>query len=188
MIKKTIYLVAKEELLKDGRTLFREASRAIITKDNLILMVYSNVNRDYKFPGGGIEIGETKKDALIREVLEEVGGKIIHIKSQFATITTINKESVEKDYDIFHMDSYYYICDIENTLGKQDLSASETMLSFTPRWVTLEEAIHANEIVLNSDKIPLWTFRETEVLKLLKNVKDWIWYYDKRSVSIFKII
>ncbi len=172
MIKKTIHLSPKEKLITDGSVLYREASRAIILKDNLILMVYSNVNKDYKFPGGGIEKDETKMDAVIREVLEEVGGKIINIKSQFALITTINKETVEKEYDTFHMDSHYFICDIENILIKQNLSKSETILSFIPKWVTIEEAIEANEIVLKSDRVPLWTFRETAVLKLINNIND----------------
>ncbi len=169
MIKKTIYLSPKKELVKDGRVFYREASRAIIIKDNLILMVYSNVNKDYKFPGGGVEKEESIKDAVTREVLEEVGGKIIKVKSHFASITTINKESVKKEYDTFHMISHYFLCEIDDKLIKQNLSKYEAILSFTPKWVTIEEAIKANEIVLENNKVPLWTFRETEVLKLISN-------------------
>ena len=36
-------------------------------------MIYSPVNRDYKFPGGGVEEAETHEAALAREVLEEAG-------------------------------------------------------------------------------------------------------------------
>ena len=169
MIKKTIYLSPKEDLVKDGRVLYREASRAIITKGNLILLVYSSVNKDYKFPGGGVEKEESTKDAVVREVLEEVGGKIINVESQYAMITTINKETVKKEYDTFHMDSHYFVCEIEDKLVNQNLSKYETILSFIPKWVTIEEAIKANEIVLKNDKIPLWTFRETQVLKMLIN-------------------
>jgi 8-oxo-dGTP pyrophosphatase MutT (NUDIX family) len=167
MIKKTFYLSPKEEIVKDGNILYREASRAIIKKDDLLLMVYSNVNKDYKFPGGGIEDGETREEAVCREVLEEVGGKVTRISPQFALITTINKEMIMKEIDTFHMDSHYFFCEIENELVSQNLSEYETVLSFTPVWITIEEAISANEVVLNSNKVPKWTFRETQVLKML---------------------
>lgn len=170
MIKKTLYLLPKEEIPMDGNILYRQASRAIIMKNNLILMVYSNVNKDYKFPGGKVEEGETKIEAVSREVLEEVGGNITNIRSQFALITTINKETIIEEFDAFYMDSHYFFCEIENELTTQKLSQSEVDLSFVPKWITIEEAIHANEIVLASDNVPLWTLRETAVLKMLKNM------------------
>lgn len=170
MIDKTIYLTFLEDLNKDGKILYREASRAIIMKENLILLVYSKVNKDYKFPGGGIEKNESKTDAMIREVLEEVGGIITKVKSQFARITTINADTINKDYDIFQMVSHYFFCEIDDILVAQELSKYESELSFVPKWITVEEAIKANENVLKSKNIPAWTFRETEVLKLIKNM------------------
>jgi len=170
MIKKTIYLSPKENLNLRGIKLYRQASRAIIIKDDLILMVYSKVNKDYKFPGGGIEHGETEEDTLIREVLEEVGGTVTNIKSKFAFITTINKETIQEEFDFFHMDSNYFFCEIEEKLKKQNLSHYEDELVFVPRWVSIEEAIEKNELVLKRHNIPRWTLRETMVLKMLKKM------------------
>ncbi|MDA3932359.1 MAG: NUDIX domain-containing protein [Tenericutes bacterium] len=170
MIKKTFYISPKEEILMDGKKLYRQASRAIIIRDSLILMVYSKVNKDYKFPGGGIEKGETKIDAVVREVLEEVGRTITNIKSQFAFITTINKETIRNEYDYFQMDSHYFFCEINNKLSKQNLSQYEADLCFIPKWVTIEKAIQTNENVLKGHNIPRWTLRETRVLKMLRNM------------------
>jgi len=52
-----------------------ERVRAIITKDNKIILIKRvKPNETYwVFPGGGIEKGETKKQALIREIKEELG-------------------------------------------------------------------------------------------------------------------
>ena len=36
-------------------------------------MVHSKIYNYYKFPGGGIDDGETKIDALIRETKEDTG-------------------------------------------------------------------------------------------------------------------
>jgi ADP-ribose pyrophosphatase YjhB (NUDIX family) len=39
-------------------------------------MIYSPKNGDYKFPGGGIDPGETDHEALTREIREEAGAQI----------------------------------------------------------------------------------------------------------------
>ena len=44
--------------------MIREAVRAIILKGEQVLMVYSPVNGDYKFPGGGVQDGEDHQVAL----------------------------------------------------------------------------------------------------------------------------
>ena len=40
-----------------GKTIHREAVRGIIFCDGKLLMVYSSVNGDYIFPGGGVDVG-----------------------------------------------------------------------------------------------------------------------------------
>ena len=63
---------------KETDTVFRRPSaRAIIIKDDKIALVYSKKEKYYKFPGGGIHDDEDKKEALIREVREEVGLVVI---------------------------------------------------------------------------------------------------------------
>ena len=64
-------------------------------------MVYSQKYDYYKFPGGGIETGEGHNTALIREVLEETGLKIIpdSIK-EYGYVLHIQK-STYNEYEIF---------------------------------------------------------------------------------------
>ena len=56
----------------------RTAVRGVIHYQNKILMVQTNCG-DYKFPGGGMEEGETEKETLLREITEETGYTDIHI-------------------------------------------------------------------------------------------------------------
>lgn len=42
---------------------YREAVKAVIIRDNIVLMVNSNKG-DYKFPGGGMENGETHEQTV----------------------------------------------------------------------------------------------------------------------------
>lgn len=65
-----IEIFCKENLNLNGKIYYREAVRGIIMKGSEILLIYSEKNGDYKLPGGGIEEGETHKQALIREVQE----------------------------------------------------------------------------------------------------------------------
>ena len=70
----------------NGRTISREAVRSIIIDGRNLLMVYSEKNGDYKFPGGGIEHGESHEVALKREVTEEVGKHLVEIIKPFGKV------------------------------------------------------------------------------------------------------
>ena len=51
----------------------RVSSRAIIFKDDKVLLNCFGNSLYYNFPGGGIEEFETVKQAVVREVFEESG-------------------------------------------------------------------------------------------------------------------
>ena len=61
------------------KRLIRPGVKALVVHEGKILMIHERVRRNGKivkitdFPGGGIDFAEPLKDALIREVKEEVG-------------------------------------------------------------------------------------------------------------------
>lgn len=55
----------------------RHTSRAIIIKNNKLLLVTGHGADFYWTPGGGVENNETPPEALIREVKEELGIAIL---------------------------------------------------------------------------------------------------------------
>jgi mutator protein MutT len=57
----------------------------------------------WEFPGGKIEKDETKEDAIIREIKEELGLEIL-VDSEFCT--------VEHDYPDFSLTMHSFICSI----------------------------------------------------------------------------
>lgn len=152
----------------EGKLICREAVRAIIIRGSELLMVHSKVNGDYKFPGGGIEEDEDRESALVREVAEESGGRVINKPQSYGKVREYDLP-VEKEFTSFCMTSYYYLCEIDAVLGPQQLDEYEARLGFVPEWVSIDTAIENNQNLLNTRKrVERWVQRETRVLEIVR--------------------
>ena len=143
----------------------RVAYRAIIFKNNQLLVVKSHRYGEIKFPGGGKESHESAFDVLSREVMEETG---YQIKSRIIPfVSTIEyAKDFKGEYDIFIQDSRYYFCEVYDIQANTAYSGYEIEYGYHPLWVTLEEAISNNEKVSSNDLIP-WLERDTTMFKHL---------------------
>ena len=150
-----------------GKTVHRTAVRAVILRGSELLMVYSSNVGDYKFPGGGVDAGESHQQALARELLEECGASLLSVDGELGAIIEY-KFAEEKEYDVFKMTSYYYFCQIMEEFGSQKLDGYEKDLGFQPLWISIDEAILANRSLLGIDEIPQWLHREIFVLEHIK--------------------
>jgi 8-oxo-dGTP pyrophosphatase MutT (NUDIX family) len=150
-----------------GKTVYRTAVRGVIIHDKNLLMIYSSNVGDYKFPGGGVNEGETHAQALCREIQEECGMEVKHIGSEIGAVIEYNI-ATESDYDVFKMTSHYYLCDVEDGFGAQNLDGYEQELGFQSVWIDIEAAIQGNKSLLHSDKTPEWLKREIFVLEYLQ--------------------
>lgn len=80
---------------------------AIIIRDNKILSLKRNhgsFKNKWEFPGGKVEAGEKKTDALHREIMEEL---VIQIK------IIEHFDHIEYEYHDFHLSMDCYICVID---------------------------------------------------------------------------
>jgi 8-oxo-dGTP pyrophosphatase MutT (NUDIX family) len=159
----------KDNLLLTGKPFIRNAYRAVIFDSGKLLMVYSVVNREFKFPGGGREPGESVIDTIIREVKEEVGYSIKKIHEKVGIITEYNIAQ-EIQYDFFKMVSEYYFVIIDQNLHLQKLDDYEEKLKFEPKWINIKDAYEFNTKTLeNNINVSSWIRRETLVLEELLN-------------------
>ncbi|MEG1848521.1 MAG: (deoxy)nucleoside triphosphate pyrophosphohydrolase [Lachnospiraceae bacterium] len=99
---------------------------AVIKSDHMIFATqrgYGEYKDWWEFPGGKIEQGETPKQALVREILEELD-TVIEVKELIDTI--------EYDYPDFHLSMQCFWCAVKT--GNLILKEHEAS-----NWLTKEE-------------------------------------------------
>ena len=118
-MERILFVVDYRNYKENGTIGKRPSSRGIIIKDNKLGMVYSRKYDYYKFPGGGIDNGETNEEALVREVKEEVGLEVI--KSSIKEYGLAIRKEMGKIEDIFVQENYYYFCEVTDNIFDQKL-------------------------------------------------------------------
>lgn len=152
----------------DEKSVFtRLATRSITMQANHILLMYTAKYEDYSLPGGGLDPGEDKVEGMMRELQEETGAKGIKNIKPFGVYEEY-RPWYKSDFDIQHMISYCYTCDIDKELGASKLEPYEIKNGMKAKWIDIHEAIKHNEnIMATSDKQGMSIERETFLLKLI---------------------
>ena len=162
-----LFALDQKDYLPGGTVSRRPSVRGIIVQDGRLAMVHSLKYDYYKFPGGGIEPGESNVDALIRETAEEAGLTVIPDSiREYGYVHRIQKSTVEVD-EFFIQDNYYYLCDVEEGVNPQKLDDYESDEHFTLEYVMPESAILSNRTEDHGPKDPVMLEREARVLEML---------------------
>ncbi|MCQ2585976.1 MAG: NUDIX domain-containing protein [Treponema sp.] len=173
---------------EDGTVGRRPSVRGVIFCNGKIAMVHSLKYDYYKFPGGGIDEGETHQETLIREVLEETGLKVIpNTIKEYGQI--IRKEKGLYD-DIFIQENFYYLCRVSEDKSSQSLDDYESDEKFSLEWVTPEHAIDVNENHNHSElteKVNGKHMIERETLVLKKLIEEKILTKKKERAVCFVV-
>jgi 8-oxo-dGTP pyrophosphatase MutT (NUDIX family) len=113
----------------------RQAARAVVfDNEGKIALLFVSKKNYHKLPGGGVGKGESIKDALQRECLEEIGcnikatgeiGRIIEYRTEWKT----------------KQESFCYIAEVVGEKGQPSFVEEEIEAGFVGIWVNLDEAI-----------------------------------------------
>ena len=151
----------------DGKSDKRVAARGIAHRDGKYLMVTGN-NGAFRFPGGGVEDGESLADAMCREVKEESGYSVRpETAREWAVVRERRRGLIA---DILEMDSYYFLCEISGAGGEQLLDEGEAEDGLRPVWMDLEEALAANRRLEESGITAPWPAQLLREIKVMERL------------------
>lgn len=114
---------------------WRPSAYGIILKDNSVLL--SKQFGKYDLPGGGIDLGEDVKAAVVREVKEETGidvavSKLIGFENSFFQAAHSNNNS-------YHSLLVFYACDyLGGNLSTEGFDEHEKAYAEMAEWIPLE--------------------------------------------------
>lgn len=149
----------------NGKVFVRPSVRGIIIRHGRVAMVHSLKYDYYKFPGGGIEAGESLEQALQREVAEESGLQVIPQSiREYGLVHRVQKGKKEA---MFIQDNYYFLCDVEAEVHPQHLDDYEAEERFTLEYVDPTHAIRINREEDHGPKDQIMLEREAKVLEQL---------------------
>jgi ADP-ribose pyrophosphatase YjhB (NUDIX family) len=153
--------------LEDKSIFTRLATRSIALYGDDILLLYTERYEDYSLPGGGLDSNENQIDGMMRELQEETGAQNIRDIKPFGAYEEY-RPWYKEDFDIQHMISYCYTCQINKELGATQMEQYETKNGMKAVWVNIHEAIaHNKKTIATSEKKGMSIERETFLLKLI---------------------
>jgi len=140
---KELFLMDMKNYIDKPITIFsRPSVRAVIIKDNRLAMIYSTKYDYYKFPGGGINSGETNENALVRETAEEAGLDIIVDSIKEWGHVLVKEKGT--DEDLFIQDNFYYFASVRDTLVGRNLDDYEANEGYELRFVSPNVILETN--------------------------------------------
>lgn len=173
---RTLFEMDKKNYDSSGKVFYRPSVRSIIIRGGRVAMVHSLMYDYYKFPGGGIESGETRHQALIRETAEESGLCVVPDSIQeYGCVRRIEK-SDKPGISVFVQNNFYYFCEAEPEPGAQKLDDYEARERFTLEFVEAEHAIDVNRNRAHGPKIKQCLNAKRVFLKCCVKRGTWINY------------
>lgn len=119
---------------------WRPSVYAVIVRGDKILLV--SERNSYHLPGGGVNLGETLEDAIVREVKEETGLDISNprlVGSLSAFFTASHKKSLKKPAHVQSL-LLYYLCDVaDGEMSLDGLEDDEREYGLVPEWIDIKE-------------------------------------------------
>jgi 8-oxo-dGTP diphosphatase len=114
---------------------WRPSAYGIVIKDDHLLVVRQKTG--YDLPGGGVEIGETSEQAVLREIKEESG---IEAANPRIAATHTNYFKLPRQGTVVQSLMLYYVCDYQGgDFSETSFDEWEVMHVIEPEWYPLDK-------------------------------------------------
>jgi len=132
----------------------RVSGRAVVLKEDKILLTKFKNGLYYNFPGGGVEAGETLAECTKREVLEESGITAFVEDMLFTLEVETKRYGIPDDPHI----SVFFRCIVDDNIPaavpcKPDYSPDEPTILAVTEWVPISKLKEINFLPYIPDKI-----------------------------------
>jgi len=144
---------------------YRYSSCGIVIRENEIAMAYIKEYGVYVIPGGGIEPGETKEQAVIREMREETGLVIIPESIREYGYTLCSRKGKHEPLYVVH--DYYFLCDAEEEILQPEYTTSEEANGYSFSFVDAAYVLNENESRVSRGENPCLFKRDLAILERL---------------------
>jgi 8-oxo-dGTP diphosphatase len=128
---------------------FRPSVYGILINDNQEVLMIKHRGK-YCLPGGGVEISESISDALVREIFEETGLKIVSSEivecdDSFFLIPNINKP--------VHSILMFFLCRfVQGKINTDNVDKFEKEYAEKAEWIKIEKVIKMDNLVFPQTK------------------------------------
>lgn len=163
-----LFEVDTKDYDQNAECTYRCSSCGIVIQGKTIAMCYVDKHRAYVIPGGGIEKGETMEQAVVREMHEETGLRIIpESVREYGYIHVVRKGTYEP---VYVQDTYCFLCQAEEELDEVSLTENELNNGYHFDFVNPFEVLQENSARLSAGEFPC--LFERERLLLLRLISD----------------
>ena len=138
---KNSFISEKDCCFTRGGFWFRYRVGAIIIEDGCVLMAKNDVDDYYYSIGGGVHMGETSEQAVLREVREETG-----IDYEINRLAFVNESMFQGDGSLSgkecHVIEFYYLMKSKGKKGVESNSSNGTVFGGLPEylcWIPIVE-------------------------------------------------
>lgn len=135
------FVTEKDCCFTRGEYWFRYRAAAIIIEDGCVLMVKNDLDDYYYSIGGGVHMGETSEQAVLREVREETG-----IDYEIDRLAVVNESLFHGDGSLSekecHVIEFYYLMKSKGNMGVKSNSSNGTVFGGFPEylcWIPIAE-------------------------------------------------
>ena len=165
---KLLFEIDAKDYDENAERTYRASACGIVIRGKTIAMCYVDKHGVYIVPGGGIEAGETMEQAVIREMREETGLRIIPGSTrEYGYMHGIRKGEREP---VYVQDVFYFLCRAEEIPGEVDLTENEINSGYHFDFVDPVEILSLNAARIAAGESPC--LFERERLLLSKLVSD----------------